>query len=86
MSELKCPFCKNEIDSSSKFCCYCGADIGDKPNFFDKILNLFKSNHKKLYKRFNIQKESITIFNDELKKDYISIILISTLYIWCLLP
>ena len=72
MSELKCPFCKNEIDSSSKFCCYCGADIGDKPNFFDKILNLFKSNHKKLYKRFNIQKESITIFNDELKKDYIS--------------
>lgn len=72
MSELKCSFCKNEIDSSSEFCCYCGADIGDEPKFLDKILNIFKSNHKKLYERFNIQKESITLFNDELKKDYIS--------------
>lgn len=71
MSKFKCSFCKNEIDSSSKFCCYCGADIGDEPNFIDKILNLFKSNHKKLYERFIIQKESIEKFNDELKKEYI---------------
>lgn len=73
MSKVKCSFCKNEIDPSSEFCYYCGANTNHKPNFISKIINLFKSNPKTLHERFIKLKESIEYFNEEFEKDYLTI-------------